>query len=107
MCVGHIRHLFMRTTLSPHILLVFLSDGRRWTCWRGGPCLASVTVCVTTPPAEAGGFSGQLRGNPPAYVPNAVSRRKAKSPVMHDLRRRHIPVENSAALAAMLPHRQS
>src|SRR5215204_1689020 len=62
---------------------------------------------VTTPPCEAGGFSEQLRGNPPAYVPNAVPRRKAKSPVMHDPCRRYVPVENSAALAAMLPLGQS
>lgn len=47
-------------------------------------------LTMTTPPAEAGGFSEQIRGNPPDYVPEAVSR--PESPLMHDHRRRNVSV---------------
>ena len=54
---------------------------------------------VNTPSAKADGFSDKLCGNPLAWRPTARSMRKG--PLMHDDRRRHITVEDSAAFAAV------
>ena len=45
--------------------------------------VVEVPRSVTTPLLEGSGFSGQLRGNPPAYVSKAVSR--PVCPLMHIL----------------------
>ncbi len=57
---------------------------------------------VNTPPAKAGGFSGELGGNPLAWRPKAGSRPEVR-PVQHDPRGRHVAVEDAAASAAVLP----
>jgi hypothetical protein len=55
---------------------------------------------VTTPRAEAGGFSGQLCGNPLAHVPRAVSR--PERPLMHDRRCGNIPVQNDQVVKSQV-----
>ena len=56
---------------------------------------------VTTPPAEAGGFSVQLRGNPPAYAPKADIPARSEGPFMHNHRRRHVAIQHAPAGAGM------
>ena len=46
---------------------------------RDGPAAADGDPAVNTPPASAGGFSGKLRGNPPAWRRKARSRPEACS----------------------------
>ena len=53
------------------------------------------------PPAEAGGFSGQLCGNPLAYVLKTDIPARAEDPLMHDPGGRDVPVERAAAGAAV------
>ena len=61
---------------------------------------------VTTPPAEAGGFPVQLRGNPPADAPKAVSRPETEGLVMHDHRRRHVAIQHAPAGAGVYSGRE-
>lgn len=56
---------------------------------------------MTTPLADASGFSEHLRGNPPGYVPNAVPRRRSECPQVNDASRGHIAIHNAAAVAAV------
>lgn len=56
---------------------------------------------MTTPLADASGFSEHLRGNPPGYVPNAVPRRRSECPLMNDASRGHIAIHNATAVAAV------
>lgn len=45
-----------------------------------------IAPTVTIPPTSSGGFSRQIRGNPPASVLKALSRPEAKCPVMYPSR---------------------
>src|SRR5215212_5179082 len=68
--IRHMRHGSSPGLMAPQPIL---GSNRRESL-----AIPSAGDRITTPPVEAGGFSGQLRGNPPTYLPNAVSRRKSE-----------------------------